>query len=90
MSAWNLCCGQDDEVDIAAPVWIRRLCPDGTDVTRAHKGDHEWDDHSPVYCNACHSQGEVRHLRGNERDGPCMTAAFFLPSGQKLRHNREG
>lgn len=54
-------CGRDDEIDIAAAVWVR-LCPDGTDDTLAHNGDHEWDDDSPAYCHACDFQGEVRHL----------------------------
>ena len=66
---WNLCCpecGREDEIDIAAIVWVR-LCPDGTDATLAHNGDHEWGDDSAAYCNACDFQGQARHLR--ERAG---------------------
>jgi hypothetical protein len=69
---WNLCCpgcGQGDGIDIAATVWVR-LCPDGTDVTLAHNGDHEWDDDAPVYCNVCDFQGQVRHLRQYPQERP--------------------
>jgi hypothetical protein len=73
---WNLrCpdCGGTDAIDIAATVWVR-LCPDGTDVTLSHNGDHapRKDSHedSPVYCAACGFQGQVRHLRQNARGQP--------------------
>ena len=58
---WNLCCpgcAQDDEIDIAATVWVR-LCPDGTDVTLAHNGDHEWTDTSAAHCGSCGHRGTV-------------------------------
>ena len=45
-------CGKGDEIDIAATVWVR-LCPDGTDVTAAANGDHEWQKDSAVHCCAC-------------------------------------
>lgn len=61
-------CGRDDEIDIAATVWVR-LCPDGT-VTLAHNGDHEWGDDSPAYCHACDFQGRARQLRQNQRGLP--------------------
>ncbi len=51
-------CGKADEIDIAATVWVR-LCPDGTDVTQAANGDHEWEDSSPVKCCACGHDGTV-------------------------------
>ena len=66
---WNLCCpgcGQADGIDIAATVWVR-LCPDGTDATLSHNGDHAWDDDSPVCCAACGFRGQMRHLRQNAR-----------------------
>lgn len=54
-------CGKSDEIDIAAHVWAR-LCPDGTDVTAAHNGDHEWQNDSAAHCCAC---------------GHCSTVAAF-------------
>jgi hypothetical protein len=51
-------CGKGDEIDIAATVWVR-LCPDGSDVTQAANGDHEWEDTSPVKCCACGYHGTV-------------------------------
>ena len=51
-------CGMSDQLDIAASVWVR-LCPDGTDVTAAGNGDHEWEDTSPIKCCACGHDGTV-------------------------------
>ncbi len=51
-------CGASDEIDVAAKVWIR-LCPDGTDVTAAASGDHEWDDDSNAVCVTCGHHGTV-------------------------------
>jgi hypothetical protein len=51
-------CGMSDQLDIAATVWVR-LCPDGTDVTAAGNGDHEWEDSSPIKCCACGHDGTV-------------------------------
>jgi hypothetical protein len=51
-------CGQDDQLDIAATVWVR-LCPDGTDVTAAECGDHEWDNTTPIKCCACDHSATV-------------------------------
>jgi hypothetical protein len=62
-------CGRDDEIDIAATVRVR-LCPDGTDATLAHNGDHEWGDDSPAHCHGCDFQGRVRQLRQNQRGLP--------------------
>lgn len=59
-------CGQDGEIDIAATVWVR-LCPDGTDVTLARNGDHEWDNDAPAACSACGFHGRVRDLRHHPR-----------------------
>ena len=55
-------CGASDELDIAAKVWIR-LCPDGTDVTAAEDGDHEWEDTSPIKCCSCGHDGTVAFFR---------------------------
>ena len=54
-------CGRSDEIDIAATVWVR-LCPEGTDVTAAECGDHEWENSSTAKCCAC---------------GHCATVAAF-------------
>jgi hypothetical protein len=56
---WNLrCpdCGGTGAIDIAATVWVR-LCPDGTDVTLSHNGDHDWNQDSPVCCATCWNVG---------------------------------
>jgi hypothetical protein len=45
-------CRTSDQIDIAATVWIR-LCRDGTDVTEAANGDHEWEPGSLAACNSC-------------------------------------
>jgi hypothetical protein len=51
-------CGASDEIDVAATVWVR-LCPDGTDVTAAEDGDHEWSDQSGAVCHGCGFGGNV-------------------------------
>ena len=51
-------CGRSDEIDIAATVWVR-LCPEGTDVTAAENGDHEWENSSSAKCCACGHDGTV-------------------------------
>jgi hypothetical protein len=51
-------CGASDEIDIAATVWVR-LCHDGTDVTEAANGDHEWGDHSASVCGSCGHHGDA-------------------------------
>ena len=51
-------CGRSDEIDIAATVWVR-LCPEGTDVTAAENGDHEWENGSSAKCCACGHDGTV-------------------------------
>jgi hypothetical protein len=54
-------CGSSDEIDIAATVWVR-LCRDGTDVTTAANGDHEWDNDSAAVCCGCGHSGLVRNF----------------------------
>ena len=51
-------CGKDDEIDIAATVWVR-LCPDGTDIFAAQDGDHEWEEASAAKCCSCGHDGNV-------------------------------
>ena len=51
-------CGASNEIDIAAMVWVR-LCPDGTDVTLADNGDHEWDARNNAACGSCGHHGDV-------------------------------
>jgi hypothetical protein len=54
-------CSQGDELDIVAQIWVR-LFPDGSDPDEAHNTDHEWDDGSPAYCEACGWHGHVKDL----------------------------
>jgi len=56
-------CGKSDEIDIAATVWVR-LCPDGTDLTAAHDGNHEWQNDSAAYCGACGHDATVAEFGG--------------------------
>lgn len=68
---WGLECPQckaGDQIDIAASVWVR-LCRDGTDVTAAANGDHEWDDSHAAVCCACGHAGTVRSFEPQE-DAP--------------------
>lgn len=51
-------CGRSDEIDVAATIWVR-LCRDGTDVTEAENGDHEWTDTSAASCASCGQHGTV-------------------------------
>ena len=62
------CCGGDDEIDIAATVWVR-LCHNGTDIFEAHNGDHEWSDGSDAQCCACGHTGTVREFTEDEVSG---------------------
>jgi len=59
-------CGTSDEIDIAATVWIR-LCPDGTDVTQAAKGDHEWEHGSLAACDSCGHAATVRDFEASNQ-----------------------
>ena len=45
-------CGASDEIDIAATIWTR-LSHEGTDVTQAANGDHEWEQRSLAACHSC-------------------------------------
>jgi hypothetical protein len=61
IQTWHMACpkcGCDDSIDINANVWVR-LCPDGTDVTLADNGDHEWDAHNNAVCGSCGHHGDV-------------------------------
>jgi len=52
---WRMACPKcraSDQIDVAATVWIR-LCCDGSDVTQAANGDHEWEQGSLAVCQAC-------------------------------------
>ena len=57
-------CGKGDEIDIAATVWVR-LCPDGSDVTQAANGDHEWSNNSGAVCQACGHSGNAAEFSGS-------------------------
>lgn len=61
-------CGDCDEIDIAATLWVR-LCPDGTDPQLAANGDHEWSDDHAACCNACSFVGKVCDFRTAEKGG---------------------
>lgn len=52
MKCPNRDCGASDQIDVAATVWVR-LCHNGTDVTEAENGDHEWTDDSRAVCCTC-------------------------------------
>jgi hypothetical protein len=54
-------CGGEDQIDIAATVWVR-LTGDGTDADEAADGGHFWDDDSPARCVRwrCDHQGTVK------------------------------
>jgi hypothetical protein len=63
-TTWSMRCPQcrsDTEIDICASVWVR-LCPNGTDVSLAAVGDHEWDDDCRAMCG-CGHHGHVRDFR---------------------------
>ena len=51
-------CGDSDQIDVAATVWVR-LCRDGTDVFEPDNGDHEWTDFSAAHCGSCGHDGAV-------------------------------
>jgi len=59
-------CGRNDEIDIAATVWVR-LCHDGTSIFDAHNGDHEWSDDSPAFCCACDYAGTAGNFTPAQR-----------------------
>ena len=52
-------CKSPHEIDICAAVWVP-VWADGTDVTAADNGDHEWEDDSRCACGACGHEGTVR------------------------------
>jgi hypothetical protein len=52
-------CGDTDEIDIAAEVWVR-VTRDGTDADASGNGDHLFEPHSPAQCGACGHHGVVR------------------------------
>lgn len=61
LQTWHMACPKcccDDSIDINAKVWVR-LCPDGTDVTLADNGDHEWDGHNDAVCGSRGHHGGV-------------------------------
>ena len=63
-ATWNMACpacGDDEQIDIAATVYIR-LCLDGTDISAAENGDHEWTENSPAQCCTCGYTGTVRQF----------------------------
>jgi hypothetical protein len=64
LQTWHMACpkcGCDESIDINANVWVRH-CSDGTDVTLADNGDHEWDAPSDTVCGLCGHQGHVAGL----------------------------
>ena len=61
IECWNMrcpACRADDEIDIAATVWVR-LVPDGTDMLAAANGDTEWAGDSPASCRGCGYRGKA-------------------------------
>lgn len=55
-------CGRDDQIDIAALVWVRQTS-DGTDIDEADDHSHEWGDDSAVACRACGETGSAKDFR---------------------------
>ena len=77
IQTWHMACpkcGCDDNIDINANVWVR-LCPDGTDVTLADNGDHEWDAHNNAVCGSCDHHGDVAEFTRIGR--PAMSGHSF-------------
>jgi hypothetical protein len=51
-------CGRDDQIDVAAMVWVR-LFPDGTDQDEAQNTDTEFNQQSGAICAACGFNGNL-------------------------------
>lgn len=54
-------CGEDDEIDVQAKIWVRLVC-DGTDIDESASGDHEWEDDSAVACRGCGHEATVKEF----------------------------
>ena len=67
-------CGASGEIDVCANVWVR-LCPDGTDVTQAENGDHEWEDGSPAACDSCGHAATVWDFNTENQPDPAENEA---------------
>ncbi len=67
-------CRASDEIDIAATVWVR-LCPDGTDVTQAENGDHEWTDGNRAACHSCGHEATVWDFDAENQPDPAENEA---------------
>jgi len=67
-------CRTSDEIDIAATVWVR-LCPDGTDVTQAENGDHEWADGNRAACHSCGYEATVWDFDAGNQPDPAENEA---------------
>jgi hypothetical protein len=59
MKCPNPDCRASDQIDVAATVWVR-LCHNGTDVTEAGNGDHEWTDETVAKCCGCGHTATVK------------------------------
>jgi hypothetical protein len=51
-------CGCDDQIDIAATVWLR-VTDDGTDADASADGNHEYTPKSLTACAACGHSGRL-------------------------------
>jgi hypothetical protein len=67
-------CRASDQIDVAATVWIR-LCPDGTDVTLAAFGDHEWEHISLAACHSCGHSATVWDFNIENQPDPAENEA---------------
>ena len=52
-------CGASDEIDVCAPQSGYGSAKNGTDVTAAENGDHEWGDDNAATCGTCGHTGKV-------------------------------
>lgn len=55
-------CGDTTNLDIQALIWVR-VTADGTDPDEARLHDHDWEDKSECYCDACDWAGKVRDTK---------------------------
>jgi hypothetical protein len=78
-------CGASDQIDICADVWVR-LCSDGTDVTRAANGDHEWDTNSLAACNACGHSATVWDFNIENQPDPAENESRAGRARTALQH----
>lgn len=76
---WGMAC-PDCGCDSGLSIEIKTtalLTPDGTDIFQGHCGDHNWDDHSEIYCRDCDHTGPAKEFRVPETDDEDETPEPF-------------